>query len=260
MKERELKLWWIKFSILFLFFLPSLTNFFSRSVGSQIIPGISLWQLIYFFLVFFVVLIISGRKVLVFSLAVVSLLSISIVFIGALVACLRIIDIFSNEEIYQYSSHYISLLVTMLTVVPISIAVISSVPFKKYELLLLNQMRGISIFERILLMGSRVFNHVYFDVIPNIILVKKEERHKKTQFSIDEVLDDALLEKGKKLKQKVIRIFLEMTNTSAACICLSLEHIPLWALEISNLPSQKPLMKLKKEKKNGETKTNKIVN
>ena len=189
--------------------------------------------------------------VLISSITIVSLLSISVVFIGSFIACLRIFPKFSNDEIFHYSQHYLSLLITLLTVVPMAIAVISALPFKKYELLLLNQMRGVSMCERILLMGVRVFNHVCLTIIPNIILVRREEKLRGIQLSIDEVLDDAFLEKGKKFKQKLIKFSLEMINIGLASICLSLEYIPLWALEISNLPSKKTLKELNKEKQNG---------
>jgi len=241
----------IKLILLLLTLIPSFTNFFLTKMPSTVIPGVSLWQLLYFFIVLLVVRVVAGYAIFFFSLSAVSLLSLPVVFVGAIVSCLKRLPAISNEQIFRESPHYISLLLNMLTVVPLAIGLMSQIPLRRYEMRLLNRTRGVTFREKILLMAARVINHILFTVIPNILQVRREERYKGSQVLIEEFANDFLLEKAKEINQRVIRCVIEMLDIAVASICFSVEHITIWAIEIGNLPSKQAF----KEYSNGKEQT-----
>jgi len=238
--------WKLKFIILLLICLPGFTDYFVRKFSGPIMPGLTHWDIIYFFLVFVTVLIVSGRTILIFSISAVALISVSVVFTGGLIAFLRILKGFSVEKIYEYSPHYVSLLVRLFSVVPIAIAVVATIPVREYECVLLKRMTGVSTFERIILMVSRVLSHVIYTVLPTIVQIMKEERYARKAYPVKEMLEDSVM-KSTKFRRRVSRVIAEILTIGVSFICCSLEYIPLWAQEISRLPSRKEF----KENANG---------
>jgi len=245
-KKRDIyKLWGLKLLILFLISLPNFTSWILNQFEQEILPGLSNTKIIYFLVVVLIILAINGKRVLFFGIAAASIISSAVVFSGSIISLFKKIINFSDfkfTDIFEYSPHYIARLITMLTVITLAIAIISTMPFPKYEKLLLQRMRGISMFEKTLLMAARVFNHVVFTVIPNILLVKKEEEmSRKTSFKAREGVEDLVIDKGKKNIIKLSRFIFEFISIGVAGICGAIEFIPSWALEIANLPGKKDI-------------------
>jgi len=228
-------------ALLFLLMIPSFTNFFAARFPSAIIPGISHWQLFYFVVVLLAVRLIAGEPMFLFSVSTVSLLAVPVVFVGALVCFLKKLALGDVTDIWGKSSHYVSLLLNMLAVIPIAIAFMSQVPLRRYERYLFQKTTGVSPLEKALLMVSRVINHILFTVIPKVMQIWREEHRKKEHLSLYELASDALLDDAKNVKRRIVRALTQMLDIGLASICFSLEYITLWTLEIANLPSKRAL-------------------
>ena len=131
-----------------------------------------------------------------------------------------------------------------MAVLPISIALISAIPIREFEINLLNSFNGVSKFEKDLLIGTRIFNHIIYTVFPDILLVRSEE-NKRNEMTIEFVIEDTFLRKMTKIVGFIKKKVLEYFYLLLTLLINSIEFIPLWAIEISELPS-------KKEFKNGK--------
>jgi hypothetical protein len=227
----------LKLVALFLFLVPSFTTYFADRIQGTAAPGISLWQLLYFFIVLLVVRILAGLPVLFFAISTVSFLALPVVFVGSLIWVVKTLATGDIGQIYAQSKHYVSLLLNMLAVIPLAIAFISQIPFREYELHLFQRTGGVSLREKSLLMATRVINHILFTVIPNVLQVWREEHRTKQPLLLHEVPEDIFVERAKRLKQRIIKSVMQMFDVGLASICFALEYIPLWALEIGALPS-----------------------
>ena len=88
--------------------------------------------------------------------------------------------------------------------------------------------RGVAPWEKKLLMAVRVFNHITFFVIPNLLEVVREEmagasRH---HFSAGP-------------RRRLMSLTTGLVQIGVAGICGALRFIPLWAREIAELPDRK---------------------
>jgi hypothetical protein len=126
-------------------------------------------------------------------------------------------------------AHYVRLCLTMLTVVPLALAMVSVVPFGRIEQSLLVQSHGIGLWQKKALMAMRVFSHIAFFVLPKTLEVLREEQpvprfHCRRQaFGI--------------ARTALLRSLLGyMVHLSVEIISAALQYIPLWAYEISRLP------------------------
>ena len=176
--------------------------------------------------------------------AVTSILVFSVIFVGSFIklASEYLHSIFGNNtiDIFAYSPHYIKLLITIFAVVPIALAIISTIPFFEYERRVLKKLEAISFRRKLIMIMTRIFSHIIYFVIPKIILVKKEESHKKHRFRAESISEntDIISNKGGKLKQKIYELISEYFQIGIAGVRSSIEYIPLWALEIYQLPSK----------------------
>jgi hypothetical protein len=84
-------------------------------------------------------------------------------------------------------------------------------------------------------MFIRVFNHIVYFVIPNILEVMREEALLRT------VTENASLPTGsRRLLSLGRRLTAGLVQVGVSGICASLRFIPLWAREIDDLPRRKP--------------------
>jgi hypothetical protein len=114
------------------------------------------------------------------------------------------------------------------------------VPFQRFEQKLLQNKNGVSKPEKCILMFLRVFNHIVYFVIPNILETIREEGHyrkyvKNEKMSAD---DPAGGKKARAIKSRLLYLIQEMVQLAVESICASIQFIPLWALEISQLPNR----------------------
>jgi len=164
-----------------------------------------------------------------------ALVSISIVFAGGFVAFLKTkVGIPNSPDEYQYSPYYIARYLNIITVVPLSLVLFITFPFLQFERSIITSSEGVTLKQKIFLMVVRVINNVRYDVLPEIWYVIIEE--KEDNFS--SYLDDATLGKFAKLKKRMKKLFLKNMYIAAIGIAVSLEYVPLWAVEIAQLPTK----------------------
>ncbi|MDJ0667848.1 MAG: hypothetical protein QNJ61_11235 [Desulfobacterales bacterium] len=127
-----------------------------------------------------------------------------------------------------YGAHYVRLTLNMLAVIPLALSIVATIPFGRLEQHLLKDDRGVAPWEKKLLMAVRVFNHITFFVIPNLLEVVREEmagasRH---HFSAGP-------------RRRLMSLTTGLVQIGVAGICGALRFIPLWAREIAELPDRK---------------------
>jgi hypothetical protein len=144
-----------------------------------------------------------------------------------------------------YSPHYLRLCITMLTVIPLSLSLVAVLPLQDLEYGLLRNRRGVSKYEKFALMFLRVFNHIVYSVIPCILEVVREERRFHNWVDAAETAGTARKRLSPALHFKVRsgRLVREGIQLAVAGICSAIKYIPLWALEISQLPESKQVEK-----------------
>jgi hypothetical protein len=129
----------------------------------------------------------------------------------------------------------------MLTVIPLALTMIAVVPFHEFEQKLLKSRSGVSKPQRFFLMFLRVFNHILYSVIPNIVETLREERHY-NQWAGRELMmesDLCLIGRARSMHRKLKSLIREMIQLAVEGICASIQYIPLWAVEISQLQDRK---------------------
>ncbi len=225
--------------MLFFLALPSFTGYPMNQFSHAIIPGVFASLVSYFMIVNLMIPIVMGAQLYALILAGTALISIPIIFGGACVSYF----IFLTNLGYAsgpsaYSAHYVSLGLNMLTVIPLSLSIVAVLPLQTLEYKLLQNRRGVSGAEKIVLMFLRVFNHIVYFVIPNILEVASEERqrirHKPAQAG------HAFFSKAyfQNQKLKLWALLQIMIQLCVECICASIQYVPLWAVEIAQLPKK----------------------
>ena len=233
--------WKIKFFILIILAVPAFVGYPVVVFDSEIISGLTHGWIAYFFLVNIAILSIHGRQFYVGILAVTALISMPVVFVGGAIAYLiHLLGLGYDAGQVAYSPHYVSVCITMLTVIPLALSMMAVVPFQRFEQKLLQNRNGVSKPEKCILMFLRVFNHIVYFVIPNILETIREEGHYR-KYLKNEKLSAAYPAGGKKgraIKFRLLYLIQEMVQLAVESICASIQFIPLWALEISQLPSK----------------------
>lgn len=217
--------WRGKLALLLLAGVPAFTGYPLSSYPATILPGLSWAWIAYGLTVNMLVAICAGRKIYGAIAAVAALVALPVVFGGAGISfLLSVLGWGATAGVADYSPHYVALCVTMLTVVPLALGLVAVIPMGAFEQRLLQHPQGVSRLEKCLLMFLRVFNHIVFEVIPNIIEVIREERRYRSPSSD---------------RPSVFVLVNEMVHIATAGICTAVQFIPLWALEISQLPDRK---------------------
>ena len=234
--------WKLKFYLFVIMSVPAFSGYPLNWVDSEIIPGITKGWFLYFLLINSSVLIVNGKRFFENTLAIAALISLPVVFLGATISYMIYwVGLGYADGPSAYSSHYVSLCMTMLTVIPLSLTMIAIVPFHEFEHNLLKSRSGVSKQQRFFLMFLRVFNHIIYSVIPNILETLREERYH-SQWADRELRpksDLSLTGRGRSIHRKLKDLIREMIQLAVEGICASIQYIPLWAVEISQLPDRK---------------------
>jgi len=230
--------WKVKCCLLFFLALPSFTGYPMNQFSHAMIPGVSASLVSYFMIVNLMIPLVMGAKLYALILAVTSLISIPIVFGGAGISYF----IFVTGLGYvsgpsAYSAHYVSLGINMLTVIPLSLSIVAVLPLQTLEYRLLQNQRGVSEIEKIILMFVRVFNHIVYFVIPNILEVVSEERQRHKSVQAGHAFFSRAYFQNQKLK--LCALLQTMIQLGVEGICASIQYIPLWAVEIAQLPKKR---------------------
>lgn len=217
--------------------VPVFTGWFPFPEGPAILPGVAGSSVAYVLLVLGGVTALCGRAFLANATAVTALIISPIVYAGSLVSWLLEMSggVPPGVAGSVHGAHYVRLALNMLSVIPLALAIVASIPFDRLEQRLLRRTGGISAGEKYLLMFIRVFNHIVYFVIPNILKVMREEA------LLRMVSQNASSPSGpRRICSAGRRLTTAMVQVGVSGICASLRFIPLWAREIDDLPRRKP--------------------
>ncbi|UCG08950.1 MAG: hypothetical protein JSV83_10005 [Desulfobacterales bacterium] len=209
---------------------------------SELLSGLTYGWVVYFFLVHAIILAINGTRFYANILAVAALISMPVVFVGGFISYIIFLLGFGYTSGQSaYSPHYVSVCVTMLTVIPLALSLVGLVPFQRFEHQLLQQRAGVSKLEKCILMFLRVFNHIVYFVIPNILETIREERHYRKWMIVERMRSSKPLGRNeiRGIKYKILTLITDMIQLAVEGICASIQYIPLWAVEISRLSDKK---------------------
>jgi hypothetical protein len=201
--------------------------------GIEIIPGLPWRPVLHVLLVLAGVACVCGRAFLANVVAVTALVIASVVYAGGLVSWLLAMAGGNAAGVAgsMHGAHYVGLALNMLSVIPLALAIVAAIPFDRLERRLLRGTRGISSGEKYLLMFVRVFNHIVYVVIPNILEVMREEALLR---AVSERVSRPVGRRGPGSLGR--RLTAGMVQVGVGGICASLRFIPLWAREIDALP------------------------
>lgn len=195
--------------------LPAFTGWPLADVELAVLPGLRVAWLGYLLVVHLLARGLCGGRRYADILALAAMISLPVVFGGAAVTALfGLLQGATAVERAAAGAHYVSLGVTMLTVVPLALAMVVQVPFGRLEQGLLEGRRGVGRRAKASLMALRVFNHVVYFVIPNILEVLREED-------------------GPGRRRHLLWTLI---HVGVEAICGAVRYVPLWALEIAALP------------------------
>ena len=233
--------WKLKFLILMIICVPAFTWYPVASFDAEIFPGTTYGWVIYFLGVNFFILIITGRQFFPNVVTIAVLIAMPVVFVGAAISFLIFLFGWGYPSgPAEYSAHYVSLCITMLTVIPLALSLVAIIPFQDFEEGMLNTTTGVSKIEKWALMFLRVFNHIVFFVIPTILETMREEAQYKKWVDSSLRASSTVSIQGKLqfLGRRVSGLIKKMIQVGVEGICASIQYIPLWAVEISQLPGR----------------------
>lgn len=236
--------WKLKALIIWLLAIPAFTGYPLNAIAGNLLPGVDYGWILYGAIVYTAIILLLGRKIFKISLIIACAIAIPLVMLGILISFVGLfITGWNSTDFIDIIYHYISLMAKMAVVIPLALSMVAILPFYRLESSILQSRHGVTIGQKISLMFLRVFSHIFYFVIPNILEVIREE--------------GILQMKGRKTaRQNQIKLpFLQrlrgiiqtLVNIGVESICSAVRFIPLWADEISMLPN--------KEKKNRIVKT-----
>jgi hypothetical protein len=233
--------WKIKFLILIIVAVPAFIGYPVSSFESEILSGVAYGWVVYFLVINAIVFFITGKKFYPNVLAIAVLIAMPVVFVGAAVSYFIFLFGLGYESgPTVYGSHYVSLCITMLTVIPLALTMVAVIPFQDLEQILLIKAEGVSRIEKFALMFLRVFNHIVFFVIPNIVETMREEAQyrKWAESSLKSESSRSVTGSIRFFRTKSTGLARDMVQVGVEGICASIQYIPLWAVEISQLPDR----------------------
>jgi hypothetical protein len=223
--------WKHRLAVLFATALPAFSGYPLRQMPGELVAGVPIAWVVYFVAAQVVILLVSGPRLHALTLSIAALITLPVVFVGAAVSYLLLIAGWPGAASQAlFSAHYVTLCLTMLTVVPLALNMVAAVPFHELEQYLLKAPGGVSRPQKMALMFVRVFNHIVFFVIPGILEVVREERRLHP--------GGASPEGTRPAAGRVALLRDDLTQIAIEGICASIQYIPIWAVEISRLPAK----------------------
>ena len=233
--------WKPKFIILVIVSVPAFSGYPVALFDTEILSGITYGWIVYFMVANVFILMLTGKRFYANALSLAALISMPVVFVGASVSYLIfLLGMGYQSGQFAYSAHYVRLCVTMLTVIPLALSLVALVPFHNFEQNLLQSKRGVSKLEKFFLMFLRVFNHIVYFVIPNILeTVREEWQYKRwAERSVQSATVPSAAGSVISMRRKLRGLVRDLTQLGVEGICASIQYIPLWAVEISQLPDK----------------------
>lgn len=212
--------------------IPAFTGYPVNRFNVEVVAGITRAWAVYFLIANGMVWGLCGHRRYARILTATVLVTVPVIASGGCISF--VVSLFAANTWsaqVEYSAHYLGLCITMLTVVPIALGLVATIPLQVFEQQLLQNRTGVTMTQKRLLMALRVFNHIVYYVIPNILEVVREER----QFlAFDNRIDRSKIRTG--VLPRVALVMRRMTHVAGEGICAAVQYIPLWAAEIARLP------------------------
>lgn len=222
---------WLQTMILLLAAVPAFTGL-GLMLGPAVLDGLHVSRLFYWLIISLAILLTRGRFLWLTANVIALAICIPVVVGGGLLALLLYTLNQSAWGLAQIAAHYAILLVSMLSMIPLGISLVSLIPTAAIETRLLNNVQGITPGRKILLMAVRVFNHVVFTVMPEILQTVREE------LRFNGYLYRTRTRRGKR-RLFVKSALQKLMFVAITALCVSLKYIYFWAGEISALPDKK---------------------
>ena len=220
--------------------VPAFTGYPVNRLDVWIVTGVTWGWVGYLLAVHALILVMLGPDHASTVISAASLITLPVVFVGGTISYLIQLAGFGQPGgTAAYSSHYAALCVTMLTVIPLALSMVAVIPFHEIERHLLLNRKGVTKLEKVLLMFLRVFNHIMYSVIPNILEVMREENRLQIGSDTGEPSHGHTREEQGPRTAGPGRLVRAITSMGIEAICAAVQHIPLWAVEISSLPDRK---------------------
>jgi hypothetical protein len=225
--------WKLKALIIWVMAVPAFTGFPINHLPGNLLAGISYGWLAYGAMVYAAIILILGKKVYRITLVVALSIAIPLVVLGILISSVGLL-ISGWDQAYLDGriTHYISLMVTMVVVIPLALSMVAVLPFHRLERHILQSKNGVRTSEKIILMFLRVFSHIFYFVLPNILEVIREEGILKRKTVLTGGDQSTRLPLSFRIKEVVQML----VNIGVEAICSAIRYLPLWAEEISRLP------------------------
>ena len=222
--------WQRRILVLILIGIPAFTGLSPLAGLGAALPGVSWAAFIYAAAVNIVIVLTCGGALAAGVLAVSVLILLPVVLGGASITwILTGAGWMAETPAGVYGAHYVRLVLNMLAVIPLALSIVATIPFGRLEQHLLRDDRGVSRWEKKLLMAVRVFNHIAFFVIPNLLEVVREEMAGGSRRQ----------HASPGLRRRLATLTAGLIQIGVAGICGALRFIPLWAHEIAALPDRR---------------------
>lgn len=222
--------WRIKLLVLLILAIPAFSGLPLKMFDQIVLAGITRGWLGYSFVTHSILALVLGPALWAICLSISVAIMLPVVFGGATISyLLYLFGIGGAIGPFGYSAHYLSLSLTMLTVIPLANGLIAVLPLNRIENRLLTREDGVRFYEKAALMFIRVFTHIVFFVIPNVLEIMREERRQ--QYPGDATLP---------IRRRIAAAVRTLIYFGVGGICASVQYIPLWADEIAALPDRAP--------------------
>lgn len=236
--------WKMKLFLLAVVSFPALAGYPLSRFETELLPGASYGWIAYFSLSGIAVCLLTGTAIFSVVISIAAMICLPVVFAGSTISCLALLLTGEGTQA-AYSAHYLSLCLTMLTVIPLALSMVAVIPFTGLEQAMLKKTTGVSLLEKNGLMALRVFTHILYFVIPDILEVMREERFFTGWRGLG----------GETFRQKLVSMTEAMIRIGVEAICSGIRFIPLWAEEIARLPGkERPSESFHSERQDSRTK------
>jgi len=227
--------WRIKLAVFCVLAIPAFIGFPLNHIQGTLFPGAAIGWVGYGLIIHTAIFCLLGKKPYQVAIGIGLLISVPVVCLGAGISFVSLFVSGWNPTRQTFIiTHYISLAITMITVIPLALSMVAVVPIHRIENRLLQKSRGVSLVEKSVLMFVRVFIHIIYFVIPDILEVLREERIFAVIAGGQKSSRAHKMSLGTRI-QALIRILIQI---GVEGICSAVRYIPLWAEEISRLPGR----------------------
>ncbi len=241
--------WKQKTLIIWCLALPAFTGFPMNYIHGRLLSAVDYGWIVYGAVVYAAIVLVLGKKIFKITVIIALAIAIPLVLLGTLISLIGLfISGWNTGGLSGIMGHYVRLMATMIVVIPLALSMITVLPFYRLESHILKSRHGVGMWQKIVLMFLRVFSHIFYFVIPNILEVVREEGLLPRRGA----LTSGQIRKNVTVLKRLIKITQALVNIGVESICSAIRFIPLWADEISMLPDKHSLDILTQNNKSSE--------